>query len=277
MKSLLHESCQTEGPKPQFFTASKGPLFTLSIPAQGPHQGTFIYIPPFAEEANKSRRMAALQGRSLSKMGYDVILLDLYGTGDSQGDFQEGDWPVWKADIKLVVEQLVPKGPLSFWGLRMGCLLIADFLQDHPMEVKNCLFWQPVSLGQQLVTQFLRLEMANTMQAEEKITPKILRQRLQQGESVEVAGYRLNANLIAQLDELKLLDIQFTCQQLYWIELVKQAGKTISPVADKILQQWRSQIPGIQSHSVVGDSFWATQEIATAPALLECSQSVLGA
>ena len=59
-------------------------------------KGSILYIHPFAEEMNKSRRMAALQARALAKAGYAVLQLDLLGCGDSSGDF--GDALI---DIKI--------------------------------------------------------------------------------------------------------------------------------------------------------------------------------
>src|SRR3546814_14337350 len=63
--------------------------------AAAPHcrQGLgLVYLPPFAEEMNRSRRMAALQARALAALGIDVLLLDLFGTGDSAGDFRDARW-----------------------------------------------------------------------------------------------------------------------------------------------------------------------------------------
>lgn len=45
-------------------------------------RGSIVYIHPFAEEMNKSRRMAALQARALTLAGFAVLQLDLIGCGD---------------------------------------------------------------------------------------------------------------------------------------------------------------------------------------------------
>src|SRR5690242_13967142 len=53
---------------------------------EAPRHLSFVYVPPFAEEMNLARRMAALQARALAAVGIGVLLLDLFGTGDSDGD-----------------------------------------------------------------------------------------------------------------------------------------------------------------------------------------------
>jgi len=55
--------------------------------AQGAALGSVLYGHPFAEEMNKSRRMAGLQARALARAGYDVLQIDLRGCGGSSGDF----------------------------------------------------------------------------------------------------------------------------------------------------------------------------------------------
>src|SRR5882672_8203208 len=70
-------------------------------PARPTHspRGAVLYVHPFAEEMNKSRRMAALQSRALSAAGFAVLQLDLFGCGDSSGEFGDATWDDWVADI----------------------------------------------------------------------------------------------------------------------------------------------------------------------------------
>ena len=74
--------------------------FCLFYPAQS-HvvRGLVLYIHPFAEEMNKSRRMAALQARAFAQAGYAVLQIDLHGCGDSAGDFGDATWEHWIDDV----------------------------------------------------------------------------------------------------------------------------------------------------------------------------------
>ena len=66
-------------------------------PAVDQMRGQIVYLHPFAEEMNKSRRMAALQSRALASAGFAVRQLDLLGSGDSEGDFGDASWDLWVA------------------------------------------------------------------------------------------------------------------------------------------------------------------------------------
>ena len=91
-------------------------------------RGALLYLPPFAEEANRSRRMAVLQARRLAARGWPVLLLDPFGTGDSAGAFHEARWELWLADAAQAAAWLAtrwPGGSVTLWGLRLGALLAA--------------------------------------------------------------------------------------------------------------------------------------------------------
>jgi alpha-beta hydrolase superfamily lysophospholipase len=64
-----------------FLPAASGQRFCLfhqpdSLTAA---RGAVVYVHPFAEEMNKSRRMAALQAKALAAAGYAVLQIDLHG------------------------------------------------------------------------------------------------------------------------------------------------------------------------------------------------------
>src|SRR6476660_7010955 len=72
----------------------------LHTPPEGSARDrTIVYAPPFGEEMNKSRRMAALQARALATAGWAVVQVDLLGCGDSDGEFADASWGRWVDDI----------------------------------------------------------------------------------------------------------------------------------------------------------------------------------
>ena len=81
-------------------------LFLHHRPAALPARGALVYVHPFAEEMNKSRRMAAMQCRALAGAGYAVLQIDLHGCGDSSGDFEDSTWESWLVDVALAAEWL---------------------------------------------------------------------------------------------------------------------------------------------------------------------------
>src|SRR5215472_18869506 len=82
--------------------------------------GGVVFVPPFAEEMNLSRRMVALQARMLAAAGVSVLLVDLYGTGDSAGDFSEARWALWVEDVLAAADwlEIREQTPTALWGLR---------------------------------------------------------------------------------------------------------------------------------------------------------------
>ena len=87
-----------------FIPAASGQRLLVHHPAQGSSRGGVVYVQPFAEEMNKSRRMATLQAQALAAQGWAVAMPDLAGCGDSSGEFAEARWDDWVDDVLLAVQ-----------------------------------------------------------------------------------------------------------------------------------------------------------------------------
>src|SRR5512135_2479066 len=132
-----------------FLDSPRGPLFSIfTAPSDQQMKGSVLYLPPFAEEMHKSRRMAALQARAMAAQGYAVLQIDLTGCGDSAGDFADATWTAWLDDARLAHAWLAGKTarPVTLWGLRTGALLAADLAQ-RLQNIHHLILWQPVSDG----------------------------------------------------------------------------------------------------------------------------------
>jgi len=266
-----------QGPQALFLASpSGGQRFALFHPAAGvaTARGAVLYIHPFAEEMNKSRRMAALQARALAQAGFDVLQLDLLGCGDSSGDFGDASWTAWVQDVLLGVQWLRQQtsAPLWLWGLRAGCLLAVDAARQLAEPV-HFLFWQPSTNGKLVLQQFLRLKAASELLGgQAKGVVQALRDQLAQGESVEVAGYRLAAGLAHGLEQATLTPIAPAAgAQLVWLEVSTRADVAFSPVSLQSQAAWQQSGYALHSQIVTGPAFWQTTEIEEAPALLEAT------
>jgi len=254
--------------------AAAGQRFCLFYPPEAgiPTRGAVVYVHPFAEEMNKSRRMAALQARALALAGYAVLQIDLHGCGDSSGDFGDATWENWIEDVRLACDWLQQRSDaaLWLWGLRTGCLL-ASAAASRVGRPNKLLLWQPVVSGKQFLQQFLRLKLAGEMLGGEgKGLMERLRQQLAQGESVEVAGYLLSAGLANGLEQAELVPAAQS-SRIAWIELSGKPDGRLSPLADARIEQWRSAGLAAQGSLVCGPAFWQTAEITECPALLDAS------
>lgn len=253
-----------------FFEGSRGRIFhVLYEPTGTPCRGCVLYVHPLAEELNKSRRMSALLGRQLAAAGYAVMMPDLYGCGDSEGDFSEARWGTWLEDLAQSATMLRTRfgGPLTLMGLRSGCLLVRDLLAVGKESVAGIVFWQPVASGELALVQFLRMRMAAGMIGGNRETTTDLRRRLEAGETLEVGGYRLAPPFARELAGAQLLP-QCPCD-VHWFELAQGENAELSPGGARAVENWREH--GCEVHTAVieGDPFWNTHDITEVPALLE--------
>ena len=272
-------------PDPLFLQVKPGPLgcrFALHHRPPGQPRGLVVYVHPFAEELNKSRRMAALQSRALAEAGFAVLQLDLLGCGDSDGELPDASWTQWVADVVFACRWLQAQHPhtgpdtmpLWLWGLRAGALLAAEAARQLP-EPCHLLLWQPASSGKQLLQQFLRLKAAADMQGgQAKAVMDAARKTLADGGDVDVAGYRLPGGISQDLERATLQPLPVSAdstpvlRRLVWLELSSQAEASLSPAAQTGCTLWRAAGWAVHSQAVVGPSFWQTAEIEDAPALL---------
>ncbi|MFG6466435.1 hydrolase 2, exosortase A system-associated [Roseateles sp. BYS87W] len=263
-------------PQPDiFFLPAPGGEQRLCVfhsPAGTP-RGRVLYLHPFAEEMNKSRRMVALTCRALADAGYAVLQVDLRGCGDSSADFGDALWADWQDDVRRALDCLdartaalphQPHLPIWIWGLRAGALLACG---DWGRAV-NLLLWQPMTSGKLALQQFLRLKLAAEMASgNSKGLMDQLKAELAAGRPVEIAGYALSAALASGLEAARLQPTGAT-GRVEWLELSTRDDATLSPVSEQAVQQWRTAGWNVRTHLVQGPGFWASSEIETAPELI---------
>ncbi|MFT7774316.1 hydrolase 2, exosortase A system-associated [Roseateles sp.] len=249
---------------------------------EGTPRGKLLYLHPFAEEMNKSRRMAALACRALVEAGYAVLQIDLRGCGDSSADFGEASWDDWLADVRLGLDWLdtqVPDAPLWLWGLRAGCLLATETLKtlNRPAHL---LLVQPPASGKPLLQQFLRLKLAADL-AEGgggKGLMAEMRAALSRGEAVEAAGYMLSSALALGLEGATLTPPSSPQpdSRVIWLELSSRPDAEWTPVAQQAQKRWSDAGLPPTAELLHGPAFWQTTEVEEAPALIEALQRLFG-
>lgn len=268
-------------PQAFFLPCQTGQRFCLYHPAQGSKpRGRVLYLHPFAEEMNATRRVVARQARTLAQAGYGVLQLDLLGCGDSSGDFADATWGAWLQDALQAQHWLAERGsgPLWLWGLRAGALLavqLAHELRDaqHPIHL---LLWQPVTSGQQMLQQFLRLHAASQWLGATTSSELPPSQALAQGQPVHIAGYALSSALAQGLGEARLSPPATSRHaRLVWLEVSTATPSEPSPAAAKALTAWGTAGWQVQAQAVSGPAFWQTVGTDEAPALIEATLAAL--
>ena len=255
-----------------FFTESAaGPIFCTGALPDVPGEAAcrVLLLPPFAEEMNRSRHVLTAIARLAQQADHQVLLPDLYGTGDSAGDFADASLDIWRADIDATLARMDSSLPLHVIALRAGALLTVDLIARHAVRTLSLI--QPLHDGRQLINQMLRLRLAaGLMGSGEKETAGGLREQLAAGDCLEIAGYRLSPLLVDGIESLRLTDADLsTVERVHWTEIVPQPDRPMLPVSQRVIAAWEAKGVVVESAVVVCDQFWATQEIAYCPSLLQ--------
>ena len=266
-------------PDPIYLSLRRGRLFCIRYTPPAQARGSVLFVHAFAEEMNKSRRMVALQSRALAQSGWNVLLPDLYGCGDSDGDFSQAAWSAWRDDVRDAAEWWrVESGHAPvFWGMRAGCLLACEAARD--VEAARLLFWQPQVSGAQALQQFLRLRVAQQALASSqpgRVTTKDLREALVRGESLDVAGYTLSPDVALGLDAARL-ELPPSATRVAWLELASESDNGPTATARAQVEAWRSAGVDASVTTVQGPAFWQSQEIAESEALANATVSAVAA
>jgi len=244
-----------------------------------PPRGALLFVHPFAEEMNRSRRMASLAAQAFAAQGWTVMQMDLHGCGDSAGDFGDASWNGWLSDLDRAhawLQHHTPQ-PVAVWSLRAGSLLATDWLESRHMALPH-LCWQPVLSGTQYLTQFLRIRLGADLAASSQSSQVLngLRQALQAGKSISVGGYWLNADLAQALEKTQLRPPSAaTGQPLSLLEVSSGNAPALTPAAANWLKKAADAGHLVDGQAVPGAKFWQSAEVETAPALVEPSLQAL--
>nr|WP_229259617.1 hydrolase 2, exosortase A system-associated [Duganella aceris] len=242
---------------PFFLAAGAGERFCLyhqPDPDVAP-RGAILYVPPFAEELNKSRRMAALQSRAYARAGFGVLQIDLYGCGDSSGDFADARWDIWLSDLRLGWHWLTQRnnGPFYLWGLRLGALLALELAASTDPE--GLILWQPVISGRAHLHQFARMQSAARLFG-----------AAPQEHGAEIGGYTVAPELSDAINRLDAAALTPACST-HWLEL-NPAQPALQAASALLIERWREAGIAIEARALQGTSFWASAEISESAELL---------
>ncbi len=254
-------------------TADDSRLFAVLWPATAAaSQQAVLVLPPFGEEMNKCRPMLAAQARAFAAAGLHVLLVDLFGTGDSDGEFGEAQWPRWLRDLQAARAWLIAQKQVNvvhLLAVRSGALFVSALLEEPQPEMRLVL-WQPVIKGADVWRQLLRMRMMADSARGQPGSSAELEQRMAQDGSLEIGGYTISAALAAalgaaQLDQPALQRAGHTL----WLEVAATDPPALSTGGARICKQWAQGGVQLEGAAIRGEPFWSTPEIGWARALLE--------
>lgn len=253
--------------------AGGGQRYCLHHRAHGTPRGAVLYVPPFGDEMNKARHMAALQARALARHGIDMLQIDLLGCGDSSGESGDARLEAWLDDLTLAADWLfIQSGHRPhLLALRLGALLALHFVRQQPQACISTIMWQPVADGAAFITGLYRQQRAGRMldgpsgSADEGIAAQ--RSQVQAGAPFEVGGYLLHPALLRAIEPLVLARLAPDGHPLHWHD-IGAAGRPPAPATAALLRGWRADGAVVHYTAFDGPPFWCTPEISTCPPLL---------
>lgn len=272
-------AARTATSHPQFLTVNGRRLFALLIEPTGLCHGAMLYLPPFAEEMNRCRSHVVGQARALAAAGWRTLLLDPFGTGESDGRISDANWQLWLDDAIAAARWLQALGPQPFtvWGLRTGALLACDVAASAQVQVAQLLLWQPVVDGKLFINQTLRLRIASQMvSATERETTEQIRSRLAAGEVIEVAGYPLSGGMADSIAARQLDGRGLPAStRIAWLDVVAKAEQPLAPASRRVLDALAALGLPVRSATVACPMIWQLHERADAPALVAATLGLL--
>lgn len=267
--------------EPRFLDGAVGSIFGIYFkpPTDRDVGSDLVYVPPFAEEMNRSRRIISAQARALARCGVGILVLDLYGTGDSGGEFYDARWASWLGDIEAATSWIERRGRrlLGLWGLRLGASLVAQVVSAKPRRFPRAILWEPVVDGKMFLTQFLRIGVAASMTEKDRASTESLRAKLTAGEMVEIAGYELPSELALAIDSVRLEDCKLPDDvSIDWIEIRNEGdGNTLPASKQRVVDKWRRDGANVSLTAVALPPFWAIEEPPAAPNLIAATENII--
>jgi exosortase A-associated hydrolase 2 len=247
--------------------------------AAAPRDGSVLVVPPFGEEMNKSRRMIAETSQRLCGAGVTVVLPDLFGTGDSEGEFRDATVERWIEDLSSASRLVESRGqPVrAILAVRLGSALAEAAARAGAVPaVATSVWWQPVLDGKRHLAQFLRLRVAaGSMRGDDPDTVEGLRGRSAAGETIAVAGYELSPVLVRGLEALATDGLPPQVGALHWIEFVREAGAAPPLPATRFVDRARAAGASAALETVAAEPFWSSSEIVRVPQAIEQTAAVL--
>ncbi len=178
-----------------------------------------VIVHPFMEERQDAHSVLGDIARRLAATGRPALRFDLYGHGDSAGDWRDATVEGWLDDIATAVDELRVRTGVTrvgLYGLRFGATLAA--LAARALAPERLVLWQPVVRGDAYVMELLRAHLSAEMVLHKRVgvSREALIQGLERGDDINLFGYRLS---LAQYRGVSAVDLT--------LDLKGYAGRTL--------------------------------------------------
>jgi len=177
------------------FEGYKGKLFgVLHIPERKKSLGIILFH-GFTGNKCESHFIFTKLARRLCKEGFSVLRFDFYGSGDSEGNFENMTLQTEMEDGKKAIEFLktfdfIDKEKIGVCGLSMGTL-VATYVAYKFREVKALCLWSPLAFPNII---------------KKKILTKEIRKKIEKCGKVYISGigHYIGKDFVKSLEEINI-------------------------------------------------------------------------
>ena len=155
---------------------------------------------PIGQEYIRAHRAFYQLACRLSNSGFHVFRFDYYGTGDSEGDFEEASLEIWIDDIRAAVSQTQERSGVRhvcLVGLRLGAALCMKASSGNP-DITSVILWDPALDGNSYLEELGKIHQHFFDNGESREKSKLL----QRSKNDEFLGFPFSANLQKEIIDL---------------------------------------------------------------------------
>lgn len=191
-----------------FFDSGGARLYGYLHGAAEPERTTgVVLVHAFMEERQDSHAVVRDLAVRLAERGFAALRFDLYGCGDSEGEWRDATVERWRGDVCAAARWLREATGVErvvLIGFRFGATLAA--LAAKSAEAAGLVLVQPVVRGEAYVMDLLLANLAAEMVLNRRagVTREGLIARLEAGGAVNLFGYHLTS---AQHRALRAIDL----------------------------------------------------------------------
>lgn len=253
----------------EFIQGQQGQLFRLTrTPAQV--IGHVFYLPSLFEQANQTRHMLTRSAINAYQQGFESIIVDHYGTGDSAGELNEASLALWQQDI---ISQLDEIKKHSTQPIILSVSLSATLLLNNALlaMIDGLILIQAEFNGKRFIQQLKRLALAADLNKPLVVVTS------PEEKDVTIAGYVMDKQLLADLSRQNLTEltsVQLPCCWLEW----QATHSELSTARVKQYQSFQGIISANHhcSYSAIDESkFWQSTALEIAQQCLDNEQQAL--
>lgn len=257
----------------QFIDGAAGRILLVTHEPADRATASVVVFPALGDEMNKSRRLVWSVGQQLASRGVRTVVPDVFGTGDSAGEFRDAQLHTWNDDMRASIAWARSRcdGPCHALLVRFGACLYAPSAEAlSEGGAHRVAAWQPEHDGGAVLRQLLRM--------------KVMSERVTWGRSTKLAALR--EALLADGGETELGGYLFNAPLARAIESASFDWAALPVDADGHLFDWSRPAAGSEAQTadsaavettyVSGQRFWSVVEPGDNPALVSATVDYLG-